>query len=244
MGPGAGRQNSSSVSVTAPASPIWRDYERAVGTLENVNMASVQPRELPEDVRGYEGIDAILWLNATGPVVGAGLGRGQAAGHPAVRPPGRATGGLPTGRNHQDRRVRGHASGVPSSRWRTRPIWNRSRPWPGPGNRARQRLESRHRLFQSGPPRRRRRARSSTGGSTGKRIRLPPISRRISCRGAYGLGAVTWVAQDLGDPAIVRQVKSNWPYVWDRVFDWKNLTYILRRRRRRTTWSPGPYPRL
>ncbi|HEX3356359.1 MAG TPA: hypothetical protein VHS31_05190, partial [Tepidisphaeraceae bacterium] len=40
-------------------------------------------------------------------------------------------------------------------------------------------------------------------------------------RQAYGLGAITWVAQDLGDPAITSRANTGWVYVWDKVFDWK-----------------------
>lgn len=53
-------------------------------------------------------------------------------------------------------------------------------------------------------------------GSEGQFETSPYIVRR-----SFGLGAVTWVAQDLGDPSIT-QVRFGWPYVWNRVFDWKN----------------------
>jgi hypothetical protein len=52
--------------------------------------------------------------------------------------------------------------------------------------------------------------------------RTPYIARHN-----YGLGSVTWVAQDLGDPTLTRYAVSNWPYVWDRVFDWRNDTIIV-----------------
>ena len=42
-------------------------------------------------------------------------------------------------------------------------------------------------------------------------------------RQGYGLGAVTWVAQDLGDPAITSRARTGWVYVWDKIFDWKEL---------------------
>ena len=41
----------------------------------------------------------------------------------------------------------------------------------------------------------------------------------------YGLGSVTWVAQDLGDRAIATKT-TGWPYVWDHVFGWNNDTYV------------------
>ncbi len=60
----------------------------------------------------------------------------------------------------------------------------------------------------------------------------PYIARR-----AFGMGSVTWVAQDLGSPRL-RSIADprepgrvdktgGWPYVWDKVFGWKNDTIIL-----------------
>ncbi|MBV8779957.1 MAG: hypothetical protein JO353_01040, partial [Phycisphaerae bacterium] len=48
-----------------------------------------------------------------------------------------------------------------------------------------------------------------------------PASPYIA-RQTYGCGCVTWVAQDLGDIALKRQVTENWPIVWNRIFDWKD----------------------
>jgi hypothetical protein len=51
----------------------------------------------------------------------------------------------------------------------------------------------------------------------GGTVYTPWLARR-----GVGLGAVTWVAQDLGNAALTRKAKSGWRYVWDRVFDWNN----------------------
>ncbi|MDB5291040.1 MAG: hypothetical protein JWL69_2281 [Phycisphaerales bacterium] len=45
-------------------------------------------------------------------------------------------------------------------------------------------------------------------------------------RQAHGLGCVTWVAQDFGDPNLTGPNSSNWPYVWDRVIGWHNDTLL------------------
>jgi hypothetical protein len=42
----------------------------------------------------------------------------------------------------------------------------------------------------------------------------------------YGLGSVTWVAQDLGDPSLASAIRDGWPYVWDQVFGWKADTIL------------------
>ena len=54
------------------------------------------------------------------------------------------------------------------------------------------------------------------------RDRTPYLVRK-----AYGLGAVTWVAQDLGDPAITSFVKSGWVNVWNRVLGWNDTPIVV-----------------
>jgi hypothetical protein len=46
-------------------------------------------------------------------------------------------------------------------------------------------------------------------------------------RSGHGAGCVTWVAHDLSDPAITARAKSGWPFVWDRVLDFKHDTLII-----------------
>jgi hypothetical protein len=43
-------------------------------------------------------------------------------------------------------------------------------------------------------------------------------------RGPRGLGSVTWVAQDLGDPNLTR-IKAGWVYVWNRVLDLRDTPF-------------------
>jgi hypothetical protein len=45
-------------------------------------------------------------------------------------------------------------------------------------------------------------------------------------RGPYGLGCVTWVAQDLGNPTITGPNTAGWVYVWDHVFGWSNDAHL------------------
>lgn len=54
---------------------------------------------------------------------------------------------------------------------------------------------------------------------------LPPSPYIV--RRAYGLGAVTWVAQDLGNPNLRAAKSDRWPYVWDSVFGWNEKTLVL-----------------
>lgn len=45
-------------------------------------------------------------------------------------------------------------------------------------------------------------------------------------RAPYGLGCVTWVAQDLGNQQITGTDTTGWPYVWDHIFGWSNDTHL------------------
>src|SRR5439155_15931085 len=43
----------------------------------------------------------------------------------------------------------------------------------------------------------------------------------------YGAGCVSWVAQDLSDPAFAGRGSPGWPYVWDRVLDYKSDLLLM-----------------
>src|SRR5205823_13812361 len=58
------RSNKLIVGVSEGTQPAWREYQSSIGTLEDTIMVTVAPRELPEDIRGYQSVDAILWLKA------------------------------------------------------------------------------------------------------------------------------------------------------------------------------------
>ena len=44
--------------------PLWQEYQHAVGTTEDPAMVRVGVADLPENVLGYDAVDAILWLSA------------------------------------------------------------------------------------------------------------------------------------------------------------------------------------
>ncbi|HET6248415.1 MAG TPA: hypothetical protein VFE47_12005 [Tepidisphaeraceae bacterium] len=46
-------------------------------------------------------------------------------------------------------------------------------------------------------------------------------------RAPRGLGSVTWVAQDLGDKALVGSDPDVWAHVWDRVIGWRQNTFTV-----------------
>jgi hypothetical protein len=44
-------------------------------------------------------------------------------------------------------------------------------------------------------------------------------------RRGYGAGSVTWVAQDLSNPALAGRHAPGWAYIWDAVFGWKSTIH-------------------
>jgi hypothetical protein len=70
----------------------------------------------------------------------------------------------------------------------------------------------------------------STGPTTGPATQPADVSKLPGTdyivRRAYGLGAVTWVAQDLGNKSLTQARSQRWPYVWDKIFGWKNDTHV------------------
>src|SRR4051794_16512264 len=46
------------------SAPVWREYQQCIGLMENVAFVTVQPRDLPESVLGYDAVDSVLWLTA------------------------------------------------------------------------------------------------------------------------------------------------------------------------------------
>src|SRR5437667_4345843 len=55
------------VSDSLAQQPVWHEYDQSLGLMENVEFATVRSQDLPEDVRGYEAVDAIVWLSASAP---------------------------------------------------------------------------------------------------------------------------------------------------------------------------------
>jgi hypothetical protein len=212
------------------SNPDFREYETAVGLMENVEMVLVQPRHLPEHAIGYEMVDAVLWLDADPPdparqaddlrrralreyvrsggrlVICQPMDRDQVAGFRDLLPV--------TVIEMRDlvtpEPLRTLARGQDDGSWRglTGPFRvGIGEPKPGA-------IVARWIDWNA-------QRESADGDGT----RLPPTPYIVRMR--YGMGCVTWVAQDLGDSSLSR-ARSGWAYIWDQVFDWNNSTVIDR----------------
>lgn len=234
--------------------PAFNEYIDAHGMSEDVEFLRVSPADLPESSIGYEMADAILWLDADA----AELTRAGSRKLDAIGEWVRQGGQLVVCHPDETYRIAPfapmlpvHLTGVdgkpvaevvnrdnpePLHRIATAPIRqtasgdnnkqiaDRWRFMPGPFGVARAPLKSDALIeeFVDWTP--------EQGGG-----RTPYIARN-----AWGLGSVTWVAQNLGDRTLAGPNSSGWPHVWDKVFGWKNNTILIRQddpRARNEVWG-------
>jgi hypothetical protein len=235
----AGRGTKMILVVSDPDSgsqAMSRDYsppENILGLQEDVAMIPVAPADLPEDPRGYDAIDAIVLLH----VDPASLKLPTDERMRALRQYVSTGGRLVICQLPESERMTGYGDLLPVTF-----------PQYGEGDAA---VQGNLQSDTLGPLRTLARAQED---STWDRLKgpvrlgvaeaksnaivdewitwgdspapLPPRSPYI-VRSVYGTGSVTWVAQDLGDPAVVRNARTGWSHVWDRVFDWKEEPLVL-----------------
>ena len=203
--------------------PAHREYDGStIGLLEDVSMVTIKTDQLPENPIAYDGIDAILWLDAD--------------------PADLSTGGDEKLRALQQY-VRGGGHLVISQQ---SDAWQKSL---GFGDLLPVTIAGVQTLADAGPLKTLARPHrsfaetdtsfdpwASLGGPTTLGVAQvkadgivdtwidwpdrPPSAYLARC--TYGCGCVSWVAQDLGDVRLTRAVESNWPVVWNRIFDWKD----------------------
>ena len=214
------------------STPAWRDYESALGLVEDVVVVNLQAKDLPEDPIGYEGVDAIVWLNADP----ADLDRGGAHKLATLQDYVRSGGHLVVTQPTTDwQKILGFADMLPvtvlgvEDKNDLEPLRSMAKPL-DPIEALKPRVDQWLRPvgpFQFAKAKAKSRAVVEAWidwhGDGSYTDATPYIARS-----PYGLGAVTWVAQDLGNPAIAGKTANGagWPYVWDKVFGWKNDTYV------------------
>ncbi len=212
------------------SSMSWKDYEHSIGLLEDVAVVTVRPSDLPESVIGYEAIDGIVWLGGDPNELKSGGDERFRALENYISRGGRLIISTPTewqrllsfgdllpvtieGTENRDSAsemkaiVRETMKPPKANQLKRNDSWDGLR---GPFSFAR--------------------ASSKEGALVDSWIdwkpngaeRTPWIVRRVN-----GSGSVTWVAQDLGDPLLLRAHLYGWPLIWDHIFDWKNDTLTV-----------------
>jgi hypothetical protein len=209
--------------------PVWRDYQTAIGLMEDVEVVTLQPRDLPEDPLGYEAVDSIVWLDSDPAQLDSGGQHKLAALQDYVRYGGQLVISQPT-TDWQKTASFGDLLPVVVSDIGTKndlePLRSMARP------------KERDPVVQSVDVWNQPKGPFQFARATAKPNTV--VEQWIDWKGdgsysdttpylvrsAYGLGQVAWVAQDLGNPVIVSRATTGWPYVWDQVFGWNNDTYV------------------
>jgi len=202
------------------------------GVMEDMKVVGVQPFDLPENVLGYEAVDAIIWHDADPASLRAGGDERLRAIEAWVRRGGRLVICQPT----EWQQTLGFGQLLPvtilgvEQKDDLMPLRALSRPRPGTAPLEDSAAGASGDPFASvKPPFRFARATPRPGAIVEQWITwnsaadLSPYLVRMP----LGLGSVTWVAQDLGDSMFVRTPRWVWANVWDRIFDWKNSPLVL-----------------
>ena len=234
------------VSDTA-AQPVWRDYQNAIGTLEDVIFVTVRSSDLPEDVRGYEGIDGLVWLAAPAP---DSAKPAEERRYHAIREYVRSGGHLVVCQPAQREATAEWDDLLPvtvkevAPRGTLEPLRTLARAdlraedlrkkegaaqnvyqeeTKGPGINDWDRPQGPFMFARA-------ELKPHAIADDDHMIRWDDQGRDKTpyiARIGYGAGAVTWVAHDLADPVIVTRAKSGWPFVWDRVLAYNDDILIL-----------------
>lgn len=196
------------------------------GVMEDMIPVRVDPRDLPESALGYDMVDAIVWTDADTAPLDAGRLK-------ALNQYVRGGGRLVISQQATDWQrslkfgtllpvtIKGiDELSVPEplrsiAKWEN---WKAYKPAPG-------QPAPKNPWITHGPYRV---ARGEAAATALVDETIEWTDKSISpflVRQAYDLGSVTWIAQDLSDPAVT-VAGYGWPLVWDRVFDWKNKTVI------------------
>ena len=235
------------LAVTAgAATPAWLDYDPDVarGLIEDVEFVKVTPADLPEGAIGYDMVDAVVWFDGDAADLTRGGSRKLAAMQEWVRQGGQLVVCHPdesfriapladmlpiylTGADGKSvAEIVPRNNVEPLHRIATTPIRQNA------GGDRNKMIADNWRNITTQFPFRVARAPIKTDALVDEWVDWTPEEgggrTPYIARNAYGLGSVTWVAQDLGDRSITGSNSSGWPHIWDKVFGWKNSTLLIK----------------
>jgi hypothetical protein len=212
------------------SAPAIREFTDAIGVNERIYPVLVTPFDLPENVIGYDAVDAIVWLDADAGTMTAGGSRRMASMTEYIRNGGRLVVSQPIERF----KVEAFADLLPvhlkdaAGEW-TLELRDRAD--------LKQLLElAKYRTSQLQDrqaqdwgllkgPFKVAAARARDGAVVEEWIDWADDSKDVTpwlARHAVGAGSVAWVAQDLGNRTLTGAGSSGWARVWDRVLGQAN----------------------
>jgi len=225
------------LSVTDGSSrPAWSEYAGAIGLIEKPVVVPTDPRSLPQSVLAYQAVDAVIWMSGDAHILTDQGSKQLAAIHQWVRQGGSLVVCQPAGDG--DRKNIAPFADLLPILWQDNGEWRVSTANQNTlqplitlaqyRNQSNQQEFNKHWKLKGEFPFARAIAKPDAvvdemiawDGAGGKDV--TPYMARMPC----GLGCVTWVAQDLGNRAITGPDTTGWPYVWDKVFGWRNDTRI------------------
>jgi hypothetical protein len=211
--------------------PAWSEYQKALGLIEIPVVVPTRPEGLPQSVLAYQAVDAVLWISGKTNSLSEQGSKQLAALQQWVR-----QGGTlivcepPTDGERQNLQA---ISNMLPILWDaddpvTIHLKDNLEPLLSLAKYRHEDMGGQYWHLRGKFPFARAKPKANavvdewiTWDDKGK-DRTPYIARI-----PYGLGSVTWVAQDLGNSLITGPKTSGWPYVWDAVFGWKNGTRIF-----------------
>jgi len=197
------------------------------GTMEEVAQVELKPRDLPENVLGYDAVDTVLWLNGNADDLDEGGARRKEALTQFVQRGGQLVICQPQELHRidaladllpiytADMSLQDRSSldplpklALPNGSYDLMPdVWS----------------QLAHKFqFKFA------RAKAKDGAVVSEWTDWKADGSDVTpflVRQTVGLGSVTWVAADLGDPQLSLNA-PRWPIIWDRIFGWNNQTVI------------------
>ncbi|HXE53593.1 MAG TPA: hypothetical protein VN541_11280, partial [Tepidisphaeraceae bacterium] len=216
--------------------PAWSGYDRALGLIEQPIPVRTPARELPQSVLAYQAVDAVVWINGDARVLSEQGSTQLAALQQWVR-----QGGMLVVCNPSSDGARQNIApfaGMLPIEWQDNGQWkvtvkNRTSLEPLPTLAAWKGPSSNHPAaswnFAGEFPFAHAIPKPNAVVDTKDWIVWDKEGKDKSpyiARIPYGLGSVTWVANDVGDPKITGPKATGWPYIWDEIFGWKNDTHV------------------
>ncbi len=217
--------------------PARQEYENVDGLSDAPMFIVLRPRDLPEDVRGYEMVDSILWLGSTAPDPKKPT---EEPRYRALEQYVRQGGMLVVCQGQEMVQTRGFEALLPVKVSEYRES-NSLEPLPTMGK-----LDWQGGIPEGAAAIRRvavavakpealvLRTKAWEGDAQGKAA----VESPYLARWRVGAGCVTWLAQDLGEPSLVRSLRKGWASIWDEVMGWRNTPTA------RPDITPGKDPKV